>query len=68
MEFTNKLFKYTYISHCQGSEDRGIEYALLYVPRDATFANNRSTLIHEKHREYDHEIDIESVEDLTIGF
>jgi hypothetical protein len=68
MKKVYKLFKYIYISHCQGSEDRGVEYALLYVPEDASFNNNRSTLLNNKHREYDHEIDIESVVDLTINF
>ena len=68
MEFVNKLFKYNYISHCQGSEDRGTEYALMYVPKDATFNNNRSTLLNTRNKSYDHEIDIESVQDLTVNF
>ena len=68
MEFVNKLFKYTYVYHVQGSEEVAVEYALLYVPQSATFANNRSTLFEKRHQEYYHEIDIESVEDLTINF
>jgi len=61
-----KLFKYTFHSHCQGSRDRGVEYALLHVHEDASFNNNRSHLILQRHEDYNHEIDIESVEDLTI--
>ena len=68
MKFVYKLFKYTYIYYVQGTKERDVEYALLYVPEDASFSNNRSTLFNEKYREYDHEIDIESVQDLTIKF
>jgi hypothetical protein len=67
MEFVNKLFRYNYTSYCQGTADHGWEYALLYVPKNATFNNNRSTLINKRHTD-NHEIDIDSVEDLTIEF
>ena len=68
MEFVNKLFKYTCYTYCQGTRDRDVDYALLYVPNDASFNNNRSTLINKKHREGYYEIDINSVEDMTIKF
>ena len=68
IEFVNKLFKYTYTYYVQGTEERDVEYALMYVPKDATFNNNRSTLFNRKYRKYDHEIDIESVQDLTVNF
>jgi len=68
MEFVYKLFKYEYKYYVQGSEDWGVEYVLLRVPESATFNNNRSTLINERHKEDNHEIDIDSVQDLTIKF
>lgn len=68
MKFVNKLFKYTYTYHVQGTKETDVEYALLYVPKDATFNNNRSTLYQARNVDYNHEIDFESVEDLTINF
>lgn len=68
MEFVNKLFKYTYTYYVQGTEEQGTEYALMYVPKDATFNNNRSTLLNRRNKEYYHEIDVESVQDLTVNF
>ena len=64
MEFTTKLFKYTYIWYCQGSEEKSIDYALLHVPKNASFNNNRSTLIEK----IDLDIILDSVEDCTIYF
>ena len=63
-----KLFSYTYIYYVQGTEERANEYALLHVSEDATFNNNRSTLLNERYKNYSHEIDIDSVVDLTIDF
>jgi len=68
MEFVNKLFKYRYENYNQGSIHTHTEYALLNVPEDATFNNNVATLVENRHVEYYHEIDISSVEDLTIKF
>jgi len=68
MEFTYKLFKYKYTYYVQGTEEIDIDYALLKVPKDASFNNNRSTLINNRYKKYSHEIDIESVEDVTIHF
>ena len=68
MNFVYKLFKYTYTYYVQGTEEKDIEYALLHVPEDATFNNNRSTLFNKRNKEHCHEIDIESVEDLTVRF
>ena len=61
-----KLFKYRYTSYCPGTADKGVEYALLHVDEEATFNNNRSTLLNDKHWAGQYEIDINSVEDLTI--
>ena len=66
MEKVYKLFNYTYTTYCQGTADRNEGYALLHVPEDACFNNNRSTLFNAKHREGFYEIDIDSVEDMTI--
>ena len=63
-----KLFKYRVTTYCQGSADRSEDYALLHVPEDAVFNNNRSTLMNAKHREGIYEIDINSVEDMTVVF
>ena len=68
MGLVYKLFNYTYTTYCQGTADRNEGYALLHVPEDASFNNNRSTLFNAKHREGFYEIDIESVEDMTIRF
>jgi len=68
MNWVYKLFRYNYTYYVQGTEERDSEYALLYVPEDASFNNNRSTLLNARHRKNYHEIDIESVVDLTIKF
>ena len=60
------LFEYDYISYYQGTADRGHTFALVHCPEDCSFANARSVLINAKHRENYHEIDIKSVEDMTI--
>ena len=68
MEFVNKLFKYIYYYNNQGTDERCIEYALLNVPKDATFENNRSTLYKTRNNELYHNIDINTIKDLTIQF
>ena len=68
MKFVYKLFKYRVTTYCQGSADRGQDYCLLYVPEDASFNNNRSTLINRKHIDNYYEIDINSIEDMSIRF
>ena len=68
MKFVYKLFKYNYTYYVQGTEENDVEYALLYVPEDVTFNNNRSTLFEKRYQKHYHEIDIDSVEDLTISF
>jgi len=68
MKFVNKLFKYNYVTYSQGTEDIGVEYALLYVPKYATFANNKSTLYQARQRDGFYEINYDSIEDLTINF
>lgn len=67
-EFIYKLFKYRYTYYVQGSEEQDTEYALLYVPKDATLNNNKSVLFKERNRKYFHEIDYDSIENLTIIF
>ena len=66
MKIKAYLLRYIYISHCQGTEDRGIDYALVYAPDNASFNNIRSRLMMQKNREYDYEIDVDSVENMTI--
>ena len=68
LEFVYKLFKYKYSVYCQGDRESSYEYALLNVPKDATFNNNRSVLMNKRSKEFVHEIDIESVVDLSINF
>ena len=63
-----KLFKYEYKYDCQGSDEYGVEYALLHVPDDATLANNKSTLYQKRNVKWSHEIIYESIQDLTIQF
>ncbi len=61
-----RLLKYSYKYFVQGSEEHSEEYALIHCFKDASFNNVRSTLFNERYKEYTHEIDIESVKDLTI--
>lgn len=68
MKKINKLFKYSYYSLCQGDMEIGVEYALLHVPEDATFNNNRSVLMSRRYKKHTHEIVLDSVQDLTINF
>lgn len=68
MNFVYKLFRYNYTYYVQGTEEQDTEYALLYVPEDASFSNNRSTLFQKRNEKNYHEIDIESVVDLTVKF
>lgn len=68
MNFVYKLFRYNYTYYVQGTEEQDTEYALLYVPEDASFNNNRSTLFQRRYEKNYHEIDIESVVDLTVKF
>lgn len=65
-EMEYRLLKYTCTEYCQGSADKGEEYALIKCPSNASFNNVRSTLIKERHIVGVHEIDINSVKDLTI--
>lgn len=66
MEFVHRLFKYDYKYYVQGTEERATEYALMTVPKDTTFNNNRSTLFQKRNKPGEHEVDLESVVDLTI--
>lgn len=68
MDFTNKLFKYTYTEIIQGTPEKGEEYALLHVPQDAKLANNKGTLYAKRNQDFYHEIDYDSITDLTINF
>ena len=67
-KFVYKLFKYRYATYCQGTRDRGVDFALLYVPSDASFNNNKSTLFADKHVDGEYEIDLDSVVDMTVIF
>lgn len=60
------LLEYNYITYCQGTADRNHGQALIHCPDDCSFNNIRSTLFNAKHCEYNHEIDINSVKDVTI--
>ena len=68
MNFVYKLFSYTYKYDCQGTDEYAKEYALLHVPENATLANNKSTLYKKRNQKYHHEIDFDSIQDLTITF
>ncbi len=63
-----RLLKYRYKQVSQGTADQAIEYAFIYAPQNATFNNVRSVLMKEKYKEHYHEIDLNSVEDLTINY
>lgn len=67
-EFVYKLFRYNYITHRQGTEDIYEEYVLLYVPKDASYNNNLSVIFNKKNKNYYHEIQRDSIKELTILF
>lgn len=64
--FVYKLFKYNYMYYSQGTQEVSTEYALLFVPADASFSNNRSTLVNARQKEYDHEIILDSVTEIKF--
>lgn len=66
MEWKYVLLEYTYYTYCQGTRDRNQGMSLIHCPSDATFSNIRSILYEKKHRDGRYEIDIYSVEDVTI--
>jgi len=63
-----RLLKYNYKYDCQGTDEYGVDYALVFAPKDACFNNVRSTLFNEKYKKNDYEIDINSVENMTIKY
>jgi hypothetical protein len=60
------LLEYDYKYDCQGTDEYGHAFALIHCPQDCSFNNIRSTLIQEKYEKFYHEIDVESVKDITI--
>lgn len=60
------LLEYNYTYYCQGTEEHDHAFALIHCPEDCSFNNIRSTLFNARYRKYDHEIDIDSVKDMTI--
>ena len=61
-----RLLEYRYRYSVQGTDEEGIDFALVYVPENASFAIARSVLINQRYQKFDHEIIIESVIDKTI--
>ena len=60
------LLEYDFTEYCQGSADRGRTMALIHCPEDCSFNNIRSTLFNKRYRKNYHEIDIDTVIDVTI--
>jgi hypothetical protein len=60
------LLEYNCTTYCQGTADRGHDFALIHCPEDCSFNNVRSTLINARHIEGVYEIDIKSVKNATI--
>jgi len=60
------LLGYQYIYHCQGTKETANDYVLIHAPDDASFNNIRSRLVNAKNHPYNYEINIESIENLTI--
>jgi len=60
-----KLYKYDFISYCQGTKDRGVGYALIMCNPLNSASECISALIN-KVDSNDHVIDRDSIEDLTI--
>ena len=69
MTLVYKLFRYRFATYSQGTRDNyGVDFALLHVPSDAPFNNNKSLLMQRKHKEGIYEIDLKSIEDCTVTF
>lgn len=62
-----RLLQYHYKYDCQGTDEWGIGNALVFAPNDASFNNVRSVLVNEKSNPQ-HDIDIDSIIDLTIQY
>ena len=66
---TNKiarLFKYNYVYYVQGTKEYDVGYAQLIVPATNSFRQNKELLYTQRYERYNHEIDPDSIEDLTI--
>ena len=61
------LLGYTYYTYCQGTQDRNYGTALIEIPGTADFITAREILFNRKHIENRYEIDIDSIENLTVG-
>jgi len=68
MEWKYVLLEYNYTYYCQGTEEQDHAFALIHCPEDCSFNNVRSTLFNTRNVEYYHEIDIDSIKDMTIEF
>ena len=69
MTLVYKLFRYRFATYSQGTRDgNGVDFALLHVPSDASFNNNKGLLMQRKHKEGIYEIDLKSIEDCTVTF
>ena len=66
MEWKYVLLEYVYYTYCQGTRDRNLGQALIHCPKDCSFNNIRSTLFEKKQRKGIYEIDVNSIEDITI--
>lgn len=68
MKWKYVLLEYDYTYYCQGTKEYDHTFALIHCPEDCSFNNVIGTLINNRNVEYYHEIDIDSIKDMTIEF
>ena len=66
MKMKYVLLEYDYTTYCQGTADHNSGMMLIHCPKDATFEDVRSTLMHSRHKIGEYEIDWNSVMNATI--
>ena len=71
METSYVLLGYTYYTDCQGTKDRNYGTTLVKVPKSNSadeFIRARETLYNLKHEKWYYDIELDSIENLTIDF
>ena len=61
-----KLFGYSYTWHCQGTPERGSDFILVHVSKDATDTDIIRDIYRCLNKSYNHEIDLNSFEERTL--
>ena len=68
MNLIYKLFKYQYHYYNQGTKEIDVEYVLLHIPENIDIYDIKELLYQQRHDHYNHNIDLDSIVDLSIKF